>query len=152
MMMWALLPLLAGTSWLSPVATASVQSEFTPSLSIYGSGHRGIDLAAAPGTSVRAVSESTVALAGKVAGKPVVVLLVDDPRFGRLRVTYEPVLPEIKVGDRLVAGQPIGVLAAQGGHCGRSPHCLHLGIKQDDRYLNPSSFIGSGRVVLKPTG
>ena len=92
------------------------------------------------------------ALAGKVAGKPVVVLLVDDPRFGRLRVTYEPVLPEIKVGDRLVAGQPIGVLAAQGGHCGRSPHCLHLGIKQDDRYLNPSSFIGSGRVVLKPTG
>jgi len=152
MMIWALLPLLAGTGWLSPIATGSVQSEFSLSPAMYGSGHRGIDLTANPGTAIRAVSEATVALARKVAGKPVVVLLVDDPGNGRLRVTYEPVLPDVEVGDRLVAGQPIGVLAAEGGHCGRSPHCLHLGIKQDGRYLNPSAFLGSGRVVLKPAG
>ncbi len=91
-----------------------------------------------------------MALAGPVAGKPVIVLLVDDPDLGRVRVTYEPVIPDVEVGDLVVAGQAIGTLAATGGHCGRSPHCLHLGIKQNGRYVNPAPLLSSGRVILKP--
>lgn len=149
MSIWALLPLVAGAFWVSPVPLASVQVDFRPA-EAYGSGHRGIDLLAGPGTAVRAVAEGTVALAGSVAGKPVVVLLVDEPSLGRVRVTYEPVLAEVEVGDLVTAGERIGTLARQGGHCGRHPHCLHLGIKHSGQYLNPAPFLSSGRVALKP--
>jgi murein DD-endopeptidase MepM/ murein hydrolase activator NlpD len=149
MAIWALLPLLAGPAWAQPVASAPVQSAFSPAAA-YQSGHRGIDLKARPGTSVRAVTDATVALARPVAGKPVLVLVVDHPDLGRLRVTYEPVLPDVEAGDRVIAGQSIGTLATAGGHCGREPHCLHLGIKQDGRYLDPEFFLNHGQVVLKP--
>lgn len=151
MAIWPLLPLLAGPAWAPPVASAAVQAAFSPAAA-YGSGHRGIDLEAQPGTAVRAVAEATVALARPVAGKPVLVLVVEHPDLGRLRVTYEPVLPDVEPGDRVLAGQPIGTLAPAGGHCGREPHCLHLGVKHEGRYLNPAAFLGSGRVVLKPVG
>lgn len=149
MTLWALLPLLATAAWVPPVPLTGVQAEFRPAAP-FGSGHRGIDLAAEPGVTVRAVAEGTVALARLVAGKPVVVLVVEDPDYGRLRVTYEPVSPAASVGDHVRPGQPIGSVAGSGGHCGRTPHCLHLGIKQDGRYLNPGSFLPKGRVVLKP--
>ena len=148
-MIWALLPLLLGATWVSPVASTSLQAVFVPA-EAYGSGHRGIDLSAQPGSPIRAVADGRVALAGPVAGKPVVVLVVDDPAVGHIRVTYEPVNPAVKVGDLVRAGQQIGILAGTGGHCGRPPHCLHLGLKQSGHYLNPTGFLGSGRVVLKP--
>ena len=148
-MIWALLPLLLGATWVSPVASTSLQAVFVPA-EAFGSGHRGIDLSAQPGSPIRAVADGRVALAGPVAGKPVVVLVVDDPAVGHIRVTYEPVNPAVKVGDLVRAGQQIGILAGTGGHCGRPPHCLHLGLKQSGRYLNPTGFLGSGRVVLKP--
>lgn len=147
---WALLPLLAGASWLWPVPASGIRADFSPAAA-YESGHRGVDLVADPGTTVRAVTAGTVALARPVAGKPVVVLLVDDPGRGRLRVTYEPVNPEVSVGDAIVRGQALGTLAGAGGHCGRAPHCLHLGIKQDGRYLDPGAFLTQGHVILKPT-
>jgi len=149
MLMWTLLPLLTAAPWISPVPLASIQADFSPAAD-YGSGHRGVDLAAVPGTPVRAVTEATVALAGPVAGKPVIVLIVDDPTLGRVRVTHEPVVPNVEVGDLVMPGQRIGTLAGSGGHCGRTPHCLHLGIKHNGRYLNPAPLIASGRVVLKP--
>ncbi len=149
MSIWAMIPLLVAFDWVPPVPLALVQAEFRPAAA-YGSGHRGMDLSAAPGSAVRAVAEATVAVAGPVAGKPVIVLLVEDPTLGRVRVTYEPVIPEVDVGDLVRAGQQIGTLAAGGGHCGHPPHCLHLGIKQNGRYMNPAPLISSGRVVLKP--
>ena len=149
MAIWALLPLLAGPAWAPPVASPTVQAAFSPAAA-YGSGHRGIDLEARPGALVRAVTDATVALARPVAGKPVLVLVVAHPDLGRLRVTYEPVLPDVEAGDRVLAGQSIGTLARAGGHCGREPHCLHLGIKQDGRYLDPGPFLNHGQVVLKP--
>ena len=151
MLMWALFPLVAAAAWVPPVPLTSIQAGFSPAPA-YGSGHRGVDLRAAPGTVVRAVADATVGLARPVAGKPVIVLIVDDPSLGRIRVTYEPVNPQVEVGDLVVAGQPIGTLAATGGHCGRTPHCLHLGLKRDGKYLNPTPLIASSRVILKPVG
>lgn len=146
----AVLSLSTGAGWQSPLPHATIRSAFEAAQD-YGSGHRGVDFPAVPGTSVQAVADSTVALAAGVAGKPVVVLLVDDPHLGRVRVTYEPVLPLVAVGARVLAGQQIGVLAELGGHCGRAPHCLHLGIKRDGRYLDPGPLIPTGRIVLKPS-
>ena len=147
---WALLPLLVGSPWVSPVTGASIQADFRPAAA-YATGHRGVDLAATTGTSVRAVADATVVLAGPVAGKPVVVLLVEHPSLGSVRVTYEPVTPHVEVGEHVLAGQLIGTLAGAGGHCGDTPHCLHLGIKQNGRYLNPIPVLRSDRVVLKMT-
>ena len=151
MMIWALLPLFLEATWVSPVASTSVQAAFVPT-EAYGSGHRGIDLSAEPGFPIRAVANGRVALAGPVAGKPVVVLVVDDPEVGSVRVTYEPVSPAVKAGDFVRAGQQIGNLSATGGHCGSPPHSQHLGLKQNARYLNPTLNLGSGRIVLKPLG
>ena len=150
-MIWALLPLLLGATWVSPVATTSVQASFVPA-EAYGSGHRGLDLTAQPGSSIRAVADGRVALARLVAGKPVMVLVVDDPASGQIRVTYEPVDPTVAAGELVRAGQLIGTLAGSGGHCGKPPHCLHLGIKKNGKYLNPTGFLGSGRIILKPLG
>lgn len=146
----ALIPLGTGAGWQSPVPHSSIRSGFEAA-EAFGSGHRGVDLPAQPGTTILAVAVATVVLARQVAGKPVVVLLVDDTDLGRVRVTYEPVLPLAAAGTRVIAGQPIGTLAATGGHCGRTPHCLHLGIKRDGRYLDPGPFIPTGRIVLKPS-
>lgn len=92
-------------------------------------GHRGVDLAAAPGATVRAAGAGTVLFADMVAGRPVVT--VGHP--GGLRTTYEPVHPEVHPGDVVAAGAPLGVLLA--GHPGcptaraaaPTGSCLHWG-------------------------
>ena len=52
-----------------------VQRGFDPPTVAWGSGHRGIDLAAKPGDAVLAAADGTVAFVGSIAGKP-----VDQPR------------------------------------------------------------------------
>ena len=62
---------------------SSIRSGFEAA-EAFGSGHRGVDLPAQPGTTILAVAVATVVLARQVAGKPVVVLLVDHRAFGSL--------------------------------------------------------------------
>src|SRR5205823_11604616 len=57
----------AGGTWLWPV-TGPVIRAFDPPASPYGSGHRGIDIAAPSGTVVVAPTAGTVAFAGAVGG------------------------------------------------------------------------------------
>ena len=92
---------------------------FEPPAVVWGAGHRGVDLAAPPGTVVRAAAGGIVSFAAMLAGRG--VLVVD---HGTVRTTYEPVTAEVAVGDVLVAGQRIGRLAV-GSHCARG--CLHWG-------------------------
>ncbi|WKX74469.1 murein hydrolase activator EnvC [Streptomyces sp. XD-27] len=122
---------------------------WAPPASDYGPGHRGVDLAAAPGETVRAAAPGTVAFAGQVAGRGVVSILLGPPRSdgreappsGRpdLRITYEPVRPMVRKGDRVAAGQPVGVLGSGPFHC--SAGCLHWGLRRGDRYLDPLSLL-----------
>ena len=115
-------------------------------------GHRGVDLAAAPGATVRAAGAGTVLFAGMVAGRPVVT--VGHP--GGLRTTYEPVHPEVHPGDVVALGAPLGVLL--GGHPGcptagvSTPigGCLHWGARRDREYLDPLALLGLGPVRLLP--
>ncbi|MEV5764253.1 M23 family metallopeptidase [Micromonospora sp. NPDC052213] len=108
-------------------------------------GHRGVDLAAAPGATVRAAGAGTVLFAGMVAGRPVVSVGHADG----LRTTYEPVSPAVRPGDRLAAGEPLGALLA--GHPGcPAPACLHWGLRRGAEYLDPLALLGLGPVRLLP--
>lgn len=115
-------------------------------------GHRGVDLAAAPGATVRAAGAGTVLFADMVAGRPVVT--VGHP--GGLRTTYEPVHPEVHPGDVVAAGAPLGVLLA--GHPGcptaraaaPTGSCLHWGARRGPEYLDPLALLGLGPVRLLP--
>jgi murein DD-endopeptidase MepM/ murein hydrolase activator NlpD len=108
-------------------------------------GHRGVDLAAAPGSPVRSSGTGQVLFAGLVAGRPVVSV----GHAGGLRTTYEPVRPVLRAGDRVEAGQPLGFLL--GGHPGcPTTACLHWGLRQGEVYLDPLALLGLGRVRLLP--
>jgi len=119
---------------------------FDPPDSPYGAGHRGVDLAGAPGRPVRAALGGRVTFAGRLAGKGVVV--VD---HGATRTTYEPVAASVSVGDRVAAGDRIGRLLVPGSHCFPAA-CLHWGWirNADDVYLDPLRLVGAGPVRLLP--
>ena len=109
---------------------------FAPPDSSWGSGHRGVDVAARRGQPVLAAATGRVSFARRLAGRGVVV--VD---HGSVRTTYEPVDPLVAVGERVQSGTVIGRIGS-GGHCGG--RCLHLGMKEGDRYLDPSLLIAGG--------
>src|SRR5690349_22598605 len=71
-----------------PVDGARVVRRFDPPARPWLPGHRGADLAAAPGAVIRAAGAGTIVFSGRVAGRGVVS--VAHP--GGLRTTYEPVL------------------------------------------------------------
>ncbi|GAB3172610.1 hypothetical protein GCM10027259_09780 [Micromonospora palomenae] len=108
-------------------------------------GHRGVDLAAASGATVRAAGAGTVLFAGVIAGRPVVTV----GHAAGLRTTYEPVRPEVRPGDPVRPGVPLGVLLA--GHPGcPTPACLHWGLRRGADYLDPLALLGLGPVRLLP--
>lgn len=116
---------------------------FDPPASAWGSGHRGVDLAGAVGEAVHAALAGAVTFAGALAGRGVVV--VD---HGVTRTTYEPVVPSVRVGEKVRSGDVIGTLALAMSHCLPSA-CLHWGLIRnvDDVYLDPLSLIGLGAPV-----
>lgn len=105
---------------------------FDPPAERWGAGHRGVDLAGAPGAPVLAAADGVVTFAGPVGGREVMTV-----QHGELRTTYEPVRATVGVGTRVTAGQPIGVLRP--GHCEPGPgSCLHWGLLEGEEYLDPT--------------
>ncbi|WP_328292058.1 M23 family metallopeptidase [Kineococcus sp. NBC_00420] len=131
-------------SWVWPVEPPRVLREFEH-VGRYEAGHRGVDLAASPGQPVVAVDGGTVTFAGSVAGREVVVVLHADG----LRTTYEPLAPLVSSGDGVRAGQPLGTLSGP-AHC--ATDCLHLGLRDGDRYLDPLGRLRAAAPVLLPLG
>ncbi|WP_373304463.1 murein hydrolase activator EnvC family protein [Streptomyces anandii] len=106
-----------------------------PPATVYGPGHRGVDLGAAPGTPVRAVAAGRVSFAGRVAGRGVVSVELTGTGDPPLRTTYEPVQASVTKGQEVAAGEVLGTLEETGSHCGSA--CLHWGLLRADTYLNP---------------
>jgi murein DD-endopeptidase MepM/ murein hydrolase activator NlpD len=129
-----------------PVDDARVVRRFDPPPRPWLPGHRGTDLAAAPGAEVRAAGAGTIVFAGQIAGRGVVS--VAHP--GGLRTTYEPVVAEAhRPGEAVAGGDTIGMLAA--GHPGcPAAACLHWGLRRGADYLDPLTLLGLGRVRLLP--
>lgn len=126
-----------------------VVRRFEPPPNPYASGHRGVDLAGAPGQAVRASLPGTVGFAGSIGGKPVVTVLHD----GR-RTTYEPVVASVTRGQEVAAGDALGLLTLTDSHCFPAA-CLHWGLIEgtgaDEVYLDPLTLVGGeGQVRLLP--
>ena len=120
-----------GPSVVRPVDGPAV-GEFAPPATRYGAGHRGVDLASAPGERVRAVLAGTVAFAGQVAGQRWVTL----DHGGGLRTTYGVLdALQVRAGQRVAAGDVLGVLAEGADH-------LDWGALQGDTYLDPLTLLG----------
>ncbi len=114
-------------------------------------GHRGVDLAGAPGQPVYAAGPATVVFAGALAGRPVVSLA----HPGGLRTSYEPVLAAVRAGQAVTADTVIGSLAAGHTGCGAAA-CLYWGAMwgpaSGARYIDPLGLLRSTPVRLKPLG
>ncbi len=128
---------------------ATVRAFVAPE-STWGAGHRGLDLAGRPGQVVLAVEDGVVSHAGVVAGRGTVTVLHRDG----LRSTYEPVDAEVRLGQDVRTGDPVGRLASSGSHCpargGVGDGCLHLGARRGEAYLDPMPLLVRVRVILLP--
>jgi hypothetical protein len=113
-----------------------VSRGFDPGRPFEGGRHRGVDLAAAPGTKIGAACSGPVAFAGTVGASGSVVTL----RCGGRRVTHMPLATiAVRAGTEVRRGAPIGTLAASAGHAG-----LHLGVRREGTrfgYEDPLRFL-----------
>lgn len=119
---------------------------FAPPASPWAAGHRGVDLAGRVVQPVRAALGGTVAFAGPLAGRGVLVV-----RHGGTRTTYEPVAALVPVGSAVARGEVVGVLEGGGSHCAPAA-CLHWGWRRGEAYLDPLLLVGGGPVRLLPLG
>ncbi|MET8245826.1 M23 family metallopeptidase [Streptomyces sp. NPDC005202] len=106
-----------------------------PPATVYGRGHRGVDLGAPDGAPVRAAAPGRVLFAGRVAGRGVVSVELAGTGDPPLRTTYEPVRASVKKGDEVEAGEVVGTSEATESHCAAA--CVHWGLLRGERYLNP---------------
>ncbi|MGB4135982.1 MAG: M23 family metallopeptidase, partial [Microbacterium sp.] len=106
--------------------------------------HRGMDAAAAVGTTALAPASGVIAFRGTVADRPLITIDHGDG----LVITLEPVASALSPGEAVAAGQPIGTVAT-GGHV--RPGTVHVGIRAGDGYLDPRPFFAAPpRAVLYP--
>ncbi|WP_353814311.1 murein hydrolase activator EnvC family protein [Agromyces sp. SYSU T00266] len=133
--------------WTWPVGppvlvVASFRAPPTP----YAAGHRGIDLAAAPGSTVVAPASGVVSFAGPVADRGVLSIDHGDGVVSSI----EPVAAAVTAGVPVRAGEPVAIVAT-GGHC--DDECVHLGVRVHGEYVSPLLWFGGvPRAVLLPMG
>ena len=142
--MWIVLSLVASflqppaPIWIWPVdATPAVVRDFDAPASEWGPGHRGLDLGARPGTTVRAPVSGSVSFSGRVVDRVVITITTADGE----KVTLEPVKLDEEPPKTVRAGERIGRVAR--GHC--SGGCLHIGLRVDDQYRSPARELGIER-------
>lgn len=132
-------------------APGAVVHAFDPPAERWSAGHRGVDIAAAPGDVVASPGAGVVTFAGPVAGRGVVVVTHPDG----LRSSLEPLVPGVAAGDVVAAGDAVGHLAAETGavavgHCAPAG-CVHWGVRRGETYLDPMTLLGDlPPVVLLP--
>ena len=122
--------------WTKPVDGAVVDPFRAPA-NPYGPGNRGIDLAAPPGTPVRAAGAGVVSFAGPVGGTLHVVVA----HAGGLRTTYSFLSDVgVRAASRVARGQVVG--STGGGGPGQPAGAVHFGLRLGDRYVDPSVLFG----------
>ena len=130
-------PAFAATArWEWPIAEPhTVVAPWQAPANDYSAGHRGIDIAAAPGDAVYAAESGIVHFVGTVVDRP----LVSIDHGGGYLSSIEPVTSTLSKGDLVAKGQQIGVVAT-GGHC--STDCAHFGVRKDEVYISPMMMLG----------
>jgi murein DD-endopeptidase MepM/ murein hydrolase activator NlpD len=130
----------AGT-WTWPVTGAVIRG-FDPPGTPYGSGHRGIDVAARVGTLVRAPASGVVSFAGSVGGRLFVTI---DHGSGLLSTCSFLSALLVHKGDLVIQGQAIALSGT--GHPGDTTPNVHLGVRLNGDYVDPLDYLGSASVI-----
>ena len=134
--------------------TGAVVRGFDARAGPYGPGHRGIDISAPVGTTVRAPAAGRIGFAGPVAGTTWVSLLVAPG----VRVTLGPLLDPVTAGrvrsrsplGRIGPGHPAGSAegagsteggSAEGAGSGVVGATLHLSVRVDGVYVDPLAYL-----------
>jgi murein DD-endopeptidase MepM/ murein hydrolase activator NlpD len=128
-------PARAAGDWTWPVVGPVIRA-FDPPDSPFGSGHRGIDIAAPVGTSVKAAAAGTVTFAGPVGGR---LFLTIDHGAG-LESTYS-FLDALAVRRGDVVSQGESIARSGTGHAGDLVPNLHFGVKLADLYVDPMDYL-----------
>lgn len=115
---------------------------FDPPSGPYGPGHRGIDIAAQPGTPVRAAEGGVVAFAGRVAGE--LHVSIDHPDGVRTTYSFLSTV-DVDTGSPVERGAVVG--AAGAGHPGTGASHLHFGARFAGRYIDPMLLLERGSLV-----
>lgn len=127
-------------TWVWPVEGPVIEG-FAPPESPFGSGHRGIDIAASIGTDVLAPADGTVSFAGPVGGRRFVT--IDHGQGLRSTVSFVEDL-RVRAGDVVTAGR---VVASSGtGHADAEVPHVHLGVRIGDTYVDPLAYLSQPSV------
>ena len=141
-------PVAHAGSWRRPVEGEALRS-FSLGPNPYARGqHRGVDLAAAPGSPVRSACAGRVSFAGRVPGGGLTVSV----RCGRFVATHQQ-LGAIAVGRgrSVLPGTRVGVAGRSIDPRTRRAH-VHLGVRvaASGRYVDPLTLIGAARPAVPP--
>ena len=132
----------AGAGWAWPVSPRpGVERPFEAPAQKWLPGHRGVDLAAPPGTPLRSPATGVVSFSGVVVDREVLTIDHGDGR----KSSFEPVTATVRRGERVERGQVVARVAAPGhGPRGES---VHWGVREHGEYVNPLQFV----VDLRPS-
>jgi murein DD-endopeptidase MepM/ murein hydrolase activator NlpD len=129
-------PASAAGTWTWPVDGPVIRG-FDPPDSPYGSGHRGIDIAAPAGSVAVAPAPGGGAGAGPVGGR--LFLTIDHGSDLESTFSWVSALL-VRRGDVVRQGMPVAHTGA--GHAGDPIPNLHFGVKLDDVYVDPLDYLG----------
>ena len=101
--------------------------------------HRGVDIAAAQGTPIKAVQDGRVVSAGDAGSYGLCVVIEDDKGY-QSRYAHCSSL-SVSAGQEVRRGDVIGAVGSTGNSTG--PH-LHLEVMLNGEYLNPAYFVDTG--------
>lgn len=131
----------AAAGWERPVPGAVARAFDLGSDPFEGGRHRGVDLAAPLGATVRAPCPGRVVVAGRVGTSGGVVSVL----CGRWRVSHLPLARiVVRRGNAVDEGAELGTLARSRAHRG-----LHLGVRRHGSrfgYVDPLRFLGHSHV------
>ena len=101
--------------------------------------HRGVDIAAAQGTAIKAIHDGRVVSAGDAGSYGLCVVIEDDKGY-QSRYAHCSSL-SVSAGQEVKRGDVIGAVGSTGNSTG--PH-LHLEVMLNGEYLNPYYFVDTG--------
>jgi hypothetical protein len=117
--------------------TGPIVRGYDPPDSPYGSGHRGIDIAAPIGSVVLAPDGGVVTFAGKVGGR---LFLTIDHGGGVTSTCSWLTSVLVRKNDRVVRDQPVATTGW--GHTDLTVPHLHFGVRLDGAYVDPLAYLG----------
>jgi murein DD-endopeptidase MepM/ murein hydrolase activator NlpD len=133
----------SATGWSLPLdpGTYTLTSGYGPRRSPTGGTdtfHAGLDLAAFPGTPIRAVADGTVTFAGRNGGYGNLVIIHTAPNIDTYYAHQVEGGIQVATGDTVTAGQVIGAVGTTGDSTGDH---LHLEVRVDGATTDPLAFL-----------